>query len=62
MPAYIVFSDAALRDMARRRPSRPETFLQVKGVGEKKARDYGADFMDVISRYCRRRSLDMDVN
>jgi ATP-dependent DNA helicase RecQ len=51
VPAYIVFSDAALRDMARRRPSTLGGFLEVKGVGEKKCRQYGEAVLAVIKDY-----------
>jgi len=45
IPAYIVFGDAALRDMARRRPSTLDGFLEVKGVGETKCEQYGEERM-----------------
>ncbi|MDT8301576.1 MAG: RQC domain-containing protein [Sedimentisphaerales bacterium] len=61
IPAYIVFSDAALRDMARRRPSTLEGFLEIKGVGEEKCRQYGQTVLAVIKDYCRANSLEMDV-
>lgn len=48
LPAYMIFDDAALRDMARRRPASPQEFLTVRGVGEKKAHDYGARFLAEI--------------
>ncbi len=51
MPAYIVFSDAALRDMARKRPSSPSEFLGVSGVGYKKLEQYGEMMLDLIRRY-----------
>jgi len=60
-PAYVVFGDAALRDMARRRPSTREGFLQVKGVGEKKCEQYGEAVLAVIKDYCLANSLEMDV-
>jgi ATP-dependent DNA helicase RecQ len=47
-PAYIVFSDASLRDMCRKRPQRPEQFLDVTGVGKLKLEKYGAAFMSLI--------------
>jgi ATP-dependent DNA helicase RecQ len=50
-PAYIVFSDATLRAMAQQRPSTPETFLQVPGVGAKKLETYGQAFMDCIANF-----------
>ena len=48
VPAYLVFGDASLRDMARRRPATPEEFLEVHGVGAKKAADYGEVFLAAI--------------
>jgi len=57
MPAYIVFGDAALRDMARKRPLNPADFLRVTGVGEKKLEQYGEVMMSAIRRYCLTNSL-----
>lgn len=48
VPAYIVFSDASLRDMARRRPTTLEEFRKVRGVGDKKTEDFGEDFLALI--------------
>jgi ATP-dependent DNA helicase RecQ len=62
VPAYIVFGDAALRDMARRRPSTLAGFLDVGGVGEAKARQYGEAFVAAIREVCRSRELEMDVD
>jgi ATP-dependent DNA helicase RecQ len=61
VPAYIVFGDAALRDMARRRPSTYIRLLEVKGVGEKKRRQYGEVVLTAVEDYCHANSLDMDV-
>jgi len=52
VPAYIVFGDAALRDMARKKPITEEDFLQVKGVGEKKCKQYGKKILKAIKEYC----------
>jgi len=49
VPAYVVFGDASLRDMARLRPAPLEAFLEVKGVGDRKAEAYGDAFLDAIS-------------
>jgi len=51
VPAYIVFSDATLRDMARRRPGSLDEFLEVSGVGEKKRQQYGARFIAAIREH-----------
>ncbi|MBN1818740.1 MAG: DNA helicase RecQ [Sedimentisphaerales bacterium] len=61
IPAYIVFSDAALRDMARRRPSTRVGFREVKGVGEKKCRQYSDIVLAAIKDYCQANSLEMDI-
>jgi len=62
VPAYIVFGDAALRDMARRRPSSLDGFLQVSGVGQAKARQYGERFIAEICEHCRAHRLEQDVD
>lgn len=51
VPAFVVFSDATLRDMARRKPSTPESFLEVHGVGEMKCKQYSKTFLAVIKEY-----------
>lgn len=51
VPAYIVFSDAALRDMCRLRPVTRDEFLNVSGVGKRKAEQYSGEFCRVISEY-----------
>ncbi|MEM9022400.1 MAG: RecQ family ATP-dependent DNA helicase, partial [Bacteroidota bacterium] len=43
-PAYVVFSDAALQDMAGKMPGSEQEFLQVHGVGEHKAKRYAKVF------------------
>lgn len=48
VPAYVVFTDATLRDMAEKRPESPSAFLEVSGVGEAKAARYGAAFLKEI--------------
>lgn len=52
---YVIFSNATLADMARRRPQTMEEFLSVSGVGAVKARKYGAAFLAVLARRRRRR-------
>ena len=48
VPAYVVFSNAALADMAALRPLDMEEFLQVSGVGRVKAERYGQAFLKAI--------------
>ncbi len=60
VPAYVLFSDATLRDMARLRPGSPAAFLSVRGVGERKLADVGERFLEEISSYCRANRLPLD--
>lgn len=48
VPAYIVFSDRALREMAAQKPTDDRSFLDVPGVGPVKLERYGATFLDAI--------------
>ena len=48
VPAYIVFSDAVLREMAARRPRSADQLLEIPGVGPAKLERYGAAFLRVI--------------
>ena len=51
MPAYIVFSNATLTDMAVKAPRTMPEFLGVSGVGEVKAEKYGKAFLKAIALY-----------
>jgi ATP-dependent DNA helicase RecQ len=51
VPAYIVFSDVALRQMARDYPEREPEFARISGVGEKKLREFGDAFLAEIATY-----------
>ena len=48
VPAYIVFSNATLADMAAKLPTTQREFLEVSGVGEQKAKRYGEAFLEAI--------------
>ena len=61
VPAYIVFSDTSLRDMARRRPTTIAGFHSVKGVGEKKLADFGQEFIACIANYCQQHGVAIDA-
>ena len=51
VPAFIIFSNATLTDMARRAPATMAEFKNVAGVGEVKASRYGSVFLEAISKY-----------
>ena len=61
VPAYVLFSDATLRDLARVRPGSAAAFLDVRGVGERKLADFGQRFLGLIATYCRANVLPLDA-
>ena len=48
-PAYVVFADAVLMEMARLRPSSLDEFSRLSGVGAVKLERYGKAFLEVIN-------------
>ena len=51
VPAFVIFSDAALSDMCKRMPKNEDEFLQVSGVGKMKLERFGKQFLKVIAGY-----------
>ncbi len=49
VPPYLIFNNATLEDMCRKRPTTPDELLEVSGVGTKKAERYGEAFLEVIA-------------
>ncbi len=54
-PAFVVFGDAALRQMALHTPLDHDSLLRIKGVGESKMRQYGERFIEVIREHAGER-------
>jgi ATP-dependent DNA helicase RecQ len=48
VPAYVVFSDATLAGIAAARPRDEDALLGVKGVGERKLEEFGADVLAIV--------------
>ena len=53
-PAFVIFTDAALRDMCIKLPQNLKSFLEVNGVGQTKANRYGERFIKLIQAYCQK--------
>jgi ATP-dependent DNA helicase RecQ len=51
VPAYVIFSDVSLREMARNYPTTPTEFRGIPGVGEQKLKDFAEAFMGEIKNY-----------
>ncbi|WML51054.1 DNA helicase RecQ [Neobacillus sp. PS3-12] len=52
VPPFVIFSDAALKDMCVKVPKTSEAFLQVSGVGQNKLQKYGEEFLSAIQAFC----------
>lgn len=51
VPAYIIFSDASLKDMEERMPYDETDFLEVSGVGQAKLEKYATIFLKEINKH-----------
>jgi ATP-dependent DNA helicase RecQ len=51
VPAYVVFSDRTLIDMAERRPGDLDAFAEVNGVGAAKLKEFGQVFLSAIAAH-----------
>lgn len=51
--AYLIFSDATLRELEIQRPQTDEEFLAISGVGQRKLEVYGGEFMEEIKTFIK---------
>jgi ATP-dependent DNA helicase RecQ len=51
VPAYVIFSDVSLRQMARDYPSNEQEFLQISGVGIRKLQEFGSMFLTALAEH-----------
>lgn len=56
IPAYIVFNDATLKEMASEKPVTELDFLTISGVGQHKFEHYGTEFMQCIQDFKKRQN------
>ena len=57
VPAYVIFSDVSLQEMAYYFPQSRENFLRISGVGRRKLEQLGEPFIAAIRNYARRHGL-----
>jgi ATP-dependent DNA helicase RecQ len=48
VPAYVIFHDATMREIAKAMPQSLEDLRGVSGVGEKKLQTYGSEIVELI--------------
>ena len=58
IPAYAVFQESSLEQMATVYPISLEELQQVQGVGAGKARKFGKEFVELIKRHCQENEIE----
>jgi ATP-dependent DNA helicase RecQ len=53
VPPYVIFSDTTLRELARAKPTTPDRMRAIYGIGDNKLKDFGPQFLAVISEHLR---------
>jgi len=53
VPAYVVFSDRTLIELATHRPDSPSAMREIHGVGDSKLERYGAAFLEIVQNFQR---------
>jgi ATP-dependent DNA helicase RecQ len=51
VPAYVIFADRTLIDMAARRPANEVEFAEVHGVGAAKLKEFASTFLEAIRNH-----------
>ena len=62
VPAFAIFSDATLRQMAAETPRSRHSLQRISGVGETKLRQFGDEFIRVIEEHAREASLGANIS
>lgn len=57
VPAYVIFSDAALRQMEILRPTSDSEFIAIDGVGNAKLEKYGTEFINAIIEFQKNKKV-----
>ena len=58
IPAFVVFHDKTLREMATTFPRTRETFVQIRGISLTKMEKYADGFLPIIQDYCEEHGID----
>ena len=58
LPAYVIFQDVSLEQMATMYPMKIEELRNIQGIGVGKANRYGKPFCELISQYCKDNEIE----
>lgn len=53
VPAYIIFHDASLKEIAKLKPQNEEEMMEIQGMGEAKFYTYGQIFLDEVANFIK---------
>lgn len=62
LPPFVIFNDPSLEDMSIQYPVTLEELKNCQGVGEGKAKKFGKDFIDLISKYVAENEIDRPLD
>ena len=57
VPAFVVFSDKTLQEMAIHLPKTEKAFMQIHGIAEVKCKKYADNFLPIIRDYCKEHGI-----
>lgn len=58
LPPYVIFQDGSLQEMATSYPITSEELTRIGGVGNGKARKFGAPFIELIKKYVEENNIE----
>jgi ATP-dependent DNA helicase RecQ len=62
IPAFYIFSDSTLIELASYLPTKKEEVIKIKGIGEKKYLLYGDTFINIIKEYAKKNDIDLPIS
>ena len=61
VPPFVILGDASLIELSRYRPASATTLLNIRGIGERKAGEFGTPLLACIEAYARSHNLTRDI-
>ena len=58
LPPYMIFSDVSLQEMAYYYPTDESSFINIKGVGSRKLKQFGDGFLNIINNHVKKNRIE----
>lgn len=62
VPHFHIFTQSSLFEMVEFMPTTTQHLLAIKGIGKKKAEDYGDEIINIIKEYCEENNISPEVD